>query len=88
MQRAVVMTAVGIINHSLSLDNGTYKLVNDGNYLFTARQWLNLENIYSDKVKFDWGILSHAMTNWVRIFVVVTQSAQLCVDSLYFRSMQ
>lgn len=65
MQRAVVITAVGIINHGLSLINETYKQVNEGNYLFTARQWLNLENSYNNKVKFDWGILSHAMTSWV-----------------------
>ncbi len=68
MHRAVVLTAVGVINHSLSLINGIFKQVNEGNYLFTARQWLNLENSYNNKPKFDWGILSHAMTRWVNIF--------------------
>lgn len=62
MQRAIVMTAVGVFQHRYRIVKLSFVQSNEGDYLFTARQWMD-NNVRG----LDYGILSHTMGHWVRI---------------------
>lgn len=60
MQRAIVMTAVGIFQHRFTIVKLSFVQSNEGTYLFTASQWMD------NNRAIDYGILSHAMGHWVQ----------------------